>query len=417
MSTEKWKALQAGMDAKWPQPKYMTDDPQPDRSHTAYRDETYITITRWTAQTKIVYKPHAKAPGSKSHVRYEKYSRARTVEEALKLGSWPADWCWDYERGFIKVVGGRIREEPIDPSMVDTSELDDVDKILSAWFIREAARMLGMSLQQLRENSDSKDQLLLRMRRTVAEKKAKDILESCKMVPRSVSDSDVLDVLRSWGFKKNVTRLNVAPEGHSFVFSDTMGLVSDRTGHIIATKYTLAYPTVAKVLTQYVSDHAPKEVGTFPFTSININKNYAGRRHRDGNNVGPSLIKAFGSFTGGLLKYFPDDNRSTAVEELDVADAKALDVGKNLVLFDGKRGHQVENFKGERYSLVYFTCPRSQKANAATQSGLRKCGFNLPTVKAQTKALSLLAPPGSKKGGAKFKAWPIASKFAKKSQR
>merc|ERR1712110_276017 len=108
------------------------------KGHNVYRDETYMEITRWTAGTKIAYRPHAKAPGSKSHVRYEKYSRARTVKEALKLGSWPADWCWDYERGFIKVVGGRLREEPIDSSEADMKGLDQVDLILAKWFVREA---------------------------------------------------------------------------------------------------------------------------------------------------------------------------------------------------------------------------------------------------------------------------------------
>merc|ERR1712176_76646 len=99
------------------------------------------------------YRPHAKAPGSKSHVRYEKYSRARTVKEALALGSWPADWCWDYERGFIKVVGGRMRDEPIDASETLYEDLSQVDAILARWFIREAARMLGVSISEIRANS------------------------------------------------------------------------------------------------------------------------------------------------------------------------------------------------------------------------------------------------------------------------
>ena len=55
----------------------------------AYQQKTYEIVTRWTAETKIAYRPHAKAPGSKSHIRYEKYARAKTVGEALKLGSLP----------------------------------------------------------------------------------------------------------------------------------------------------------------------------------------------------------------------------------------------------------------------------------------------------------------------------------------
>merc|ERR1719413_164106 len=114
---------------KWPLPDYMGGVP----GHTQYKDETYSLITRWTADTKIRYRPHAKAPGSKSHVRYEKYSKARTVKEALNLGSWPADWCWDYERGFIQVIGP-VRDEPLDISkVVDESTLTDVDWAIMRW--------------------------------------------------------------------------------------------------------------------------------------------------------------------------------------------------------------------------------------------------------------------------------------------
>merc|ERR1712093_504139 len=105
ISATKWKSLQEGMDAKWPALKYM-EVADAGRSATCYRDETYMQITRWTADMKIQYRPHAKAPGSKSHVRYEKYSQSKTVGEALKNDSWPVDWCWDLERGFIKVLGG-----------------------------------------------------------------------------------------------------------------------------------------------------------------------------------------------------------------------------------------------------------------------------------------------------------------------
>lgn len=57
-------------------------------------------VTRWRQDTKVKCRPHAKAPGSKSHSRYEKYSKAKTVGQSLALGSYP------------KVLHGHIREEP-----------------------------------------------------------------------------------------------------------------------------------------------------------------------------------------------------------------------------------------------------------------------------------------------------------------
>merc|ERR1740121_3291549 len=155
------------------------------------------------------------------------------------------------------------------------------------------------------------------MRRTIAEGTATEILTERAQSRRKLTDADVLSVLRNWGFRKNVTRLNVAPDGAKFVLSDTMGLVSDRTGGINPTKYTLAYPNASKVLCDYLHDHLPSSIPKFTFTSINVNKNYAGRRHRDGNNVGPSAIKAFGNFKGGQLEYFEHDDRSIGRDNLD----------------------------------------------------------------------------------------------------
>jgi hypothetical protein len=380
MTNENWKKLQVGMDKKWPQPEYMKEV-QEGRSHTCYRDETYMTITRWTADTKIQYRPHAKAPGSKSHVRYEKYSKARTVKEALKLGSWPADWCWDYERGFIKVVGGRLRDEPIDSSEADTSGLDEVDSVLARWFIREAARMLGISLQELRNDQDAKDELLLRMKRKQAEALAIDIHQERADTGRKVTENDLFMVLNKWGYRKNITRPNVTPEGQYFVFSDTLGLVSDRKGNIMPTKYTLAYPNVTKLVCDFLTENLPKDIPEFTFTGINVNRNYAGKRHRDGNNLGPSIIHAFGNFTGGKLNYYPNDDRELGLDDLPESDRVSLDLKKNWALFDGRRAHEVDPFKGDRISLVYFTAPRNDRIDAKTKAAMLKCGFKLPTAK------------------------------------
>lgn len=418
MTSEKFKSLQVGMDEKWPAPEYM-QKVEKGRSHTCYRDETYMTITRWTADTKIQYRPHAKAPGSKSHIRYEKYSKARTVKEALKLGSWPADWCWDYERGFIRVVGGRIRDEPIDSSEADTKGLDEVDSVLARWFIREAARMLGISLKELRDDQDAKDELLLRMKRKQAESKAIDILKERSETGRKLTENEVFTVLSKWGYRKNITRPNVTPEGSKFVFSDTLGLVSDRKGNIQPTKYTLAYPNVTKLVCDFMTENLPKDIPEFSFTGINVNKNYAGKRHRDGNNLGPSIIKAIGEFKGGNLNYYPNDDRTLELEDLPKSDKVSFDLKNNWALFDGRRAHEVDKFTGDRISLVYFTCPRNDRIDAKTRAAMLKCGFPLPTKKSTERNMTLMSAPSGygnkdgkkakeskyKTGGPKYKMW------------
>jgi len=161
MTKEKWAEFQTEKYKKaWPKPLYMQEAQKKgekqvyvrDGGEGAYKDKTYEIITRWTAKTKIAYRPHAKAPGSKSHIRYEKYAKAKTVGEALALGSYPIDWCYDYEHGFIKVLGGQVRDEPIDPTEVeDLRTLTDVDNCLLQWYRRELAKKYGLNLQDLKE--------------------------------------------------------------------------------------------------------------------------------------------------------------------------------------------------------------------------------------------------------------------------
>ena len=82
---------------------------------------------------------------------------------------------------------------------------------------------------------------------------------------------------------------------------------------------------------------------------------YAARLHRDGNNAGPSLTRAFGDFTGGRLLYYPDDDGRHALEQLREQDAIPTRTKDGFLLFDGNRAHSVEPFCGERYSLVFFS--------------------------------------------------------------
>lgn len=273
--------------------------------------------------------------------------------------------------------------------------------------------MLGLSLNEISEDKDAKDALLLRMRRTVAETCAKDILKQ----RRTIVEADVLAVLRKWGFKKNYGRANVLPGEATFVFSDTVGLVCDFKGCTGPTPYTIPYPSVMRILTGYLKGFDEPLVKNFAYTSININKNYAGRLHRDASNVGPSIIKAFGEFTGGKLNYWPNDDKSlTEVESLPKSDAVKADLQENIAMFDGRRGHCVDPFKGERYTLVYFTAPRNDRAPAHKKSAMVKdCGFNFPTAHVTTQALKVLGEPLGYKGASRkpsrpqLLTWPSAA--------
>jgi len=393
MTTEEWRELQVGMAEAWPAPAYMSI-PMPGRSHTNYRDETYELITRWMKETKISYRPHAKSPGSKSHVRYEKYAKARTVGEALELGTFPPDWCWDYERGYIKVEGP-VRDDPIDITQVtDTSALTEVDKIIYRWYNRELAKNLGLNYRDL---FGTHEPSITRAHRLVAQREARQRLEAAEREGRRVSDEDVEATLKAWAFMKNGARTNVIPNGQEWVWSDTIGLIRDRQGSIHVTPSTRLYPEVTQLLVKWLQDRLPPEAAGFKFTSLNLNCNYAARRHRDGNNFGPSFIKAFGNFTGGQLKYWPEDDKGLELEELPQEKGVLLDIGGGkgggLALFNGNSAHSVEAFEGNRYSVVYFALGCHARAGAEDRAFLESLGVAFPAPDEERHVL-LRAPRG-----------------------
>jgi len=393
MTLEEWRKLQAGMSEQWPAPGYMAT-PMPGRSHTNYRDATYELVTRWMAETRISYRPHAKSPGSKSHLRYEKYAQARTVGEALELGSFPADWCWDYERGFIKVEGP-VRSEPIDiVQCTDTNALTEVDRVIYRWYNKELAKNLSLDYRDLFGTPDSS---ILRGHRLVAQREARRRLEEADREGRRISDEDVLSSLKEWAFIKNSARSNVIPEGQEWVWSDTLGLIRDRLGSIHTTQATKLYPEVFQILVKWLNDRIPPEAAAFRFTSINLNCNYAARLHRDGNNFGASLIRAFGDFTGGRLNYWPEDDKGMDLESLPEARAVHLDIGGGpeggLALFNGNSAHSVEDFQGTRFSVVYFSLGCHDRAPQEDRDFLQSLGVPFPSP-SEDRHTILRAPRG-----------------------
>ena len=54
-------------------------------------------------------------------------------------------------------------------------------------------------------------------------------------------------------------------------------------------------------LVKLVCAWTTKELPDFPFSSLQINYNYAAKKHVDGNNIGPSHIISLGDHAGGEL--------------------------------------------------------------------------------------------------------------------
>jgi len=254
--------------------------------------------------------------------------------------------------------------------------------------LSKLAQLYGMDLEQIHEeagkqcNSENAD---IQTARVIANEMARRKLESGKQI----SDSDVVEVLQTWGFNDNDSRLNVMPEGVTSVHSDTLGILRLRDGRYRVFDPTTRYEHVTKLLCKLFDtskgDEFPKDFG---FTGININHNYAARRHRDANNEGPSAIKAIGKFTGGKLDYFPKDVKKSGrcdVKELDSKESITVDLSKKFVMFNGNNAHSVQPFKGERFSVVFFTTSKFYKIQDKERKTLTKLGFKIPTVEGMNK--------------------------------
>lgn len=379
-----------------------------------YKAETYKEVLCWTSKTRIKYAPNPKS--GKSKIRYSKYMKATTAEQAMVLGSFPQDLFFDFEHGYIKVLGGHRRKKPLNPAE-EAEDWTKIDKMLAkmhrGWnhwkqtFL--VAKKLGVDRRQLTGGKVTGEDVEVRAARLAANELAKMVLQDVCASKRKITDRDVVAVLRLWGFRQNTNRSNVLPNGSKFVFSDTLGLVANYRGCVSVVMATTEYAPFTQVLTGWLRDHIPSELKKKPFryTSINVNANYAGKLHRDGNNEGPSLIHAFGSFTGGALNYWADDDKSRGpVHKLCLpGQCETVKLDKQLLMFDGNRGHAVQDFEGERFSLVYFSIGQYHKANTKVRAELKRCGIECPSRQDVTTMKTMLGSPGDEKAR-KVMSWP-----------
>ena len=219
--------------------------------------------------------------------------------------------------------------------------------------------------------------------RKAANRLSKQLLQEARRSGRQVEDKDIFRVLKRWGFDRNTGRRNVTPLGRTYVESDTLGLVCKRcTGEMVIGRATRTHGDFAALICQWLKDSLPKGI-KFPFSSITLNHGtsttYPSKRHRDTNNMGPSLIKTLGRFSGGRLECWPDDDLSCQdVIDLPESGKVKLDVKGAAHFFNGCQAHGVERFRGERFAVIAFSDRRFDKADLQTKQGLRKAGFSYP---------------------------------------
>ena len=112
--------------------------PTASKNMMGFKHTTYESVGSFTSQTLIKYVPNGKRAGTKSAERYNVYAEAKTIEQALSLGSRVADLLNDFEKGLLRPVG-RLREPGEDVSAEQFAALSQLDQRLYN-FARRAAR-------------------------------------------------------------------------------------------------------------------------------------------------------------------------------------------------------------------------------------------------------------------------------------
>jgi hypothetical protein len=146
---------------------------------------------------------------------------------------------------------------------------------------------------------------------------------------------------------------------------------------------TSQHPWLTKLLIGALRAIAPD----FPFSSIQLNYNYASRPHVDKNNLGTSFFVALGNFSGGELWVHDEDGQEpyTLDGDEDVTafyhvgrelNGQVLDARDHWTVFDGNKLHYTKPFQGERYSLIYFASDRYKAAPNEVQDSMRSFGFD-----------------------------------------
>lgn len=173
-----------------------------------------------------------------------------------------------------------------------------------------------------------------------------------------MKQADILRALQNSSFpferRKSVRHSN-SDNKRGFILGTILDYYKNR---YTVTKQTKKKQHLTKLLCAWIRKHHP----SFYFTTIQVNKG-GSALHVDSINCGPSIIQAFGKFTGGKLWSLDKPSKSASV--------------RSLTWMDGNVPHITLPFKGERYSVVYFALkPRdSPPPTAEQQKFLRSLGF------------------------------------------
>lgn len=132
-----------------------------------------------------------------------------------------------------------------------------------------------------------------------------------------------------------------------------------------------------------IAAYAQRARPNFPFTSVQININYASSEHVDENNLGATLITGLGPYKAGQLfvadQYGNINHKLTkgvrGHQQGQVVRGYNVDLASIWFEFDGNVVHFTRPFTGSRCTLTYFVCDEFLKAPPALRIELGNSGF------------------------------------------
>lgn len=187
-----------------------------------------------------------------------------------------------------------------------------------------------------------------------------------------IQQNKILKLLRSidpFPARKGQRKAVMQP-GQDSVQGFALGTVHKFDEGLVKSKFNSRYPELLREARKLMHGHDP----SFRYTSIQVNKNQKCAPHRDANNKGPSYIIGFGNYTGGEV---------VVVDDKD-GQKKKFSIKNTFVKFDGRNLHYTEPFKGERYSLVFFSLKKPHVLHPRIQTKKKHLRISIPAAKNRT---------------------------------
>lgn len=137
--------------------------------------------------------------------------------------------------------------------------------------------------------------------------------------------------------------LNRYRKGAGLGRSQSFGVVNRRCMPVDYSRQCWRRPYLYKLLLDFAAEYVD-----ISWNAITVNQNYQSKPHRDQGNLGNSFLVAFGDYEGGALKIWEGD--LSGVHDI---------CHKPIVTDFSKVLHSVEDFTGNRFSLVYYWCSKT----------------------------------------------------------